>query len=78
MSSIPAWATSSMRAIVALLGALGLYACADKAPPARFSDPSPPALAKPLPEAQPGPASDERATSETGTPIETETESESS
>jgi hypothetical protein len=36
---------------LALVGLfLGPSACADKSPPARFSDPPPPALAHPLPE----------------------------
>lgn len=42
--------TKGRFALVLLASALG---CADKAPPARFPDPPPPELAKPLPPAEP-------------------------
>ncbi len=47
---------------LALVSALG---CADKAPPARFPDPPPPELAKPLPpESEPIPAAESTPTAE--------------
>lgn len=47
---------------------IGPSACADKAPPARFRDPPPPTLARPLPEQPPPPKSAELSGgSESGT-----------
>ena len=52
------------------LGLVALLGCADKAPPARFSDPPPPALARPVSDHEPAtggsPASSAPAASEPG------------
>lgn len=62
--------TPTSRELLALSLAAGVLiaglACADKAPPARFRDPPPPTLAKPLPPEQIAPKQDEAQDDQTG------------
>ncbi len=71
---------------LACLLELGPSGCADKAPPARFSDPPPPTLARPLPPDQlepdgasePAPTPSDVAADEAGAANESDSETEPS